>query len=78
MAFLIPVPGRTVLMPGHNLPLPSEGRDLPFTAFWQQRLHAGDVVLGTPPQENHDSTAPSTVELPPETKKPAHGETRRK
>lgn len=57
MAYLIPVPGRVVLLPGTMTPMDPAGMELELTAHWQQRLHTGDVSLATTAADSQDQAA---------------------
>ena len=46
--FLKPAPGRVVPDPERRNTLPTEGRDVVPSQYWQRRLADGDVVIAAP------------------------------
>jgi hypothetical protein len=60
---VVPIAGRTVLLPKLNMPLPAEGRDVDFDAYWQRRMLDGDVTV-TFPDQAPAATGPAIVPQP--------------
>jgi hypothetical protein len=42
---VLPKPGRTVLLPGLNLPLAPEGTVVEYSAHWVRRMLDGDIEV---------------------------------
>ena len=54
--YIQPIPGRNVPDPVRGDLLPSEGREVELTQYWQRRLKDGDVAEATPDSENASIT----------------------
>jgi hypothetical protein len=54
--YIQPISGRNVPDPVRGDLLPSEGREVELTQYWQRRLNDGDVAEATPESENASIT----------------------
>lgn len=54
--YIQPIQGRNVPDPVRGDLLPSEGREVEPTQYWQRRLNDGDVTEATPDSENASIT----------------------